>query len=42
MVIEENLSSPKEIVISEEYKPRSSTCFMIEENPKVLVLHPPK
>mgnify|MGYP005761452397 FL=1 len=42
MVIEENLSSPKEIVISEEYKPRSSTCFTIEENPKVLVLHPPK
>lgn len=42
MVIEENLSFPKEIVISEEYKPQSSTCFTIEENPKVLVLHPPK
>ena len=42
MVIEENLSSPKQIIILEEYKPRSSTCFTIEENPKVLVLYPPK
>ena len=42
MVIEEGLSSPKEIVISEEYKPRKSTHFIIEERPRTLVLQPKK